>query len=107
MPTLAENKTKQRAFPRDCPNCGRQGVVQAVVPYSLQSKYEGQLVTIEIPELESPRCRSCGQLVFGVAVERQINAAQRTLLRLLQPTEIRDGRERHGLTRSELAKRLG
>lgn len=107
MPTVVENKTKQRAFPRDCPNCGRQEVDLAVVPYSLQANYEGQLVTIEIPELETPRCRSCGQLVFGVGVEKQINAAERTLLRLLQPTEIRKSRERHGLTRSELAKRLG
>ena len=107
MPSTLDNKTKQRPFPRDCPKCGRQEVVLAVVPYSLQAKHDGDLHTIEIPELESPRCRACGQLVFGVGVEKQINAAERTLLRLLKPAEIRDGRERLGLTQSELANRLG
>ena len=107
MPATAESKTKQRPFPRDCPNCRRKEVVLAIVPYSLQVKYEGKLYTVDIPALETPRCKSCEQVVFGVSVEKQINTAERTLLRLLQPAEIREGRERLGLSRDELSDRLG
>jgi DNA-binding transcriptional regulator YiaG len=78
-----------------------------VFPYSLEIKHDDELHTIDIPGLEAPRCRSCGQLVFGVSVERQINSAQRRKLRLLQPAEVRQGRENLGLSRAEFAKRLG
>lgn len=107
MQTTIETKTKSRPCPRDCFRCRKSEVYPTVVPYSLQVKYEDSLYTVEIRELETPRCRACGEIVFDNHVDEQINAAQRKLLRLLQPAEIREGRERLGLTRDELAKRLG
>jgi DNA-binding transcriptional regulator YiaG len=107
MATTVERPAKQRPFPRFCANCGKQEVVLAVVPYSREFKYDNELYTIDIPNLESPRCRSCGQLVFGVNVDKQINAAERAQLKLLSASQIREGRERLGLSRVELAGRIG
>ena len=107
MQSTTEIKGKGRPFPRDCHRCGKREVYPAVIPYTLQVKYEESLHTLDIPHLETPRCRACDEIVFDTHVDEQINAAQRTQLHLLQPAEIRDGRERLGLTRTELAKRLG
>ena len=107
MQVSTEIKVKHRPFPRDCYRCGKREVYLAVVPYTLQVKYDESLHTLNFPQLETPRCRACGEIVFDNHVDEQINAAQRTRLHLLQPAEIRDGRERLGLSRSKLAKRLG
>jgi putative zinc finger/helix-turn-helix YgiT family protein len=77
------------------------------MPYTLQVKYEEDLHTLDIPQLETPRCSACGEIVFDAHVDAQINAAQKRQLGLLQSAQIRDGRERLGLTRSQLAGRLG
>jgi DNA-binding transcriptional regulator YiaG len=77
------------------------------MPYTLQVNFEDALHTLDIPELETPRCRACGEVVFDAHVDAQINAAQRRQLGLLQPAQIRDGRERLSLTRGDLAGRLG
>jgi DNA-binding transcriptional regulator YiaG len=107
MITTLEGKSKQHPFPRFCPNCGKQEVVLTTVPYSLHFKYDDESHALEIQNLESPRCRACGQLVFGISVDRQFIAAERNYLGLLHAGQIRAGRERVGLTRSELAIRLG
>jgi putative zinc finger/helix-turn-helix YgiT family protein len=107
MSTMLERKTKEKPFPRFCPHCGRQEVVLAVVPYALQVKHDEVLHDIEIPHLETSRCRSCGQMVFGNRADEQISAAVRSQLHLLGPTEIRDSRNRLGLTLDVMAERLG
>lgn len=107
MQTLTEAKGKSKPFPWDCYRCGQREVYRALVPYSLQVNYEDVLHTLDLPRFETPRCRACGEIVFDNCVDAQINAAQRTLLSLLQPAEILEGRERLDLTRGELAKRLG
>ena len=105
--TTIETKFKSRPFPRDCFRCGKREVYRTIIPYSLQVKYEDVLHPLDLPQLETPRCRACDEIVFDTHVDMQINSAQRTLLHLLQPEQIRDGRERLDLTRGELAKRLG
>lgn len=107
METTTEITVKNRPFPRDCYRCGKREVYRDVIPYALQVKYEGILHSLEVPRLETPRCRACGEIVFVAHVDAQINADERTLLRLLQPTEIQNGLERLGLTQRELANRLG
>lgn len=107
MQTLTETKGKNKPFPWDCYRCGQREVYRDIVPYSLQVNYEDALHTLDLPRLETPRCRACGEIVFDNCVDAQINAAQRTLLDLLQPGEIFEGRERRDLSRGELAKRLG
>jgi DNA-binding transcriptional regulator YiaG len=77
------------------------------MPYTIQVRYEDVLHSLQFAELEAPRCRACGEIVFDAHVDAQINTAERIHLKLLQPAAIRDGRERLGLTRGELATRLG
>jgi len=107
MTTTLERPVKQKPFPWLCFNCGKQEVLLAVVPYSRQFKYEDKLYSVDLPNLESPRCRVCGQLSFGVNVDIQVIAAERKVLHLLSGSQIRAGRERLGMNHAELAALLG
>jgi putative zinc finger/helix-turn-helix YgiT family protein len=78
-----------------------------VLAYTAKVKHDGVLHAIEIPALRVPRCRSCGELIFDDHVDDQINAALRSHLNLLTPSQIRAARERLQLTQSELAAKLG
>jgi DNA-binding transcriptional regulator YiaG len=107
MTTTLEHPVKQKPFPRLCFNCGKHEVFLAVVPYSREFKYEDKLYSVDLPTLESPRCRACGELSFGVNVDIQVVTAERKVLRLLSGTQIRAGRERLGMTPADLANLLG
>ena len=107
MASTLERPVKQKPYPWFCGNCGKQEVILAIVPYTAEFRYEGTLHSVDLPNLESPRCRACGQLVFGVNVDIQVVAAERKLLQLLSGVQIRAGRERLGLTQAELASLLG
>jgi DNA-binding transcriptional regulator YiaG len=107
MQTATECASKSRPFPRDCYRCGKREVYPAVIPYSVELDFEGAQHVVDIPQLETPRCRACGEIIFDASVDAQINTAERTHLRLLQPVEIRAGRARLALSRVELATRLG
>ena len=107
MANTLDRPVKQKPFPRFCFNCRKQEVFLAVVPYSRQFKYEDELHTVDLPNLESPRCRACSEMVFDTHVDIQVIAAERKLLHLLSGPQIRAGRERLGLTQAELARLLG
>ena len=64
-----------RPFPWHCPRCRRQEVWLVKIPYQTQRLHEGQLVTVDIPELAVPRCRNCGELVFNYSADEQIARA--------------------------------
>jgi putative zinc finger/helix-turn-helix YgiT family protein len=78
-----------------------------VIAYRARVKHDGVVHEIEIPALEVPRCRSCGELIFDDHVDDQINAALRSYLNLLTPVQIRAARDTLQLTQSELAEKLG
>jgi hypothetical protein len=58
-----------------------------VLPYTAKAKHDGVLHAIEIPVLEIKRCHSCGELIFDDHVDDQINAALRSYLNLLTPSQ--------------------
>jgi putative zinc finger/helix-turn-helix YgiT family protein len=82
-------------------------VVPTVIDYTAKVKHDGVVHELHVPELEIPRCETCGETVITTAVDERINDALRSRLRFLTPAQMRKGIEALGLTQQELAKRLG
>jgi len=73
--TNGRAKRTGRAFPWHCPKCRQKEVWLVNIPYQTQRLHEGQLVTVDIPQLSVPRCRNCGELVFNYSADEQIAQA--------------------------------
>lgn len=102
-----EARTGPRPFPWYCPKCRNREVRPALISYRCEMAHDGQLHSVEVPQLTVPRCGHCGELVFNDDAEAQIRRALRKQLRLLTPEEIRTARMGLGLSEKELADRLG
>ena len=112
MSTLPEQTVKRpvgadRPFPWRCHHCWKDAVYPGTVSFDAQIRHDGRVYEFNIPRLEIPVCRSCGEKSFTLQVDDQINAALRAHLRLLTPAEIAAALERIGLTQKEAAERLG
>jgi hypothetical protein len=68
-------ETPARPFPWFCPNCRRQEVRRATIPYQCERLHEGQPTTVVLENFSVPRCDNCGELVFDYEAEEQINRA--------------------------------
>jgi hypothetical protein len=69
--------TQGRPFPWFCPNCRRQEVRRATIPYECQRCDDGQPITVFLSALDVPKCGNCGELIFTYETEEQINRAYR------------------------------
>lgn len=96
-----------RPFPWHCRQCRQESVIPARIDYACEINFDGQLVTVTTRDLEIPICSNCGEKVFTENVDDQINIALRSQLNLLAPAEIRDSISKLGLSRKEVADRLG
>jgi putative zinc finger/helix-turn-helix YgiT family protein len=96
-----------RPFPWKCPSCLKCEVFPDEISYTAEIKHDGILHSVHLPALRIPKCRSCGEVLFGDSADEQINSALRSLLRLLTPVQIRKNRRELELSQSELAERLG
>lgn len=96
-----------RPFPWKCSRCGKRSVYRSAAPYSLEIEHDGRLHTVEVAELDAPRCRECGEIVMDDHTNHQVSDAFRKQLGLLSPEEIRRNREVLGLTPGELSEALG
>lgn len=77
------------------------------MPYTIEIRHDGIAYNIAIPELVVPQCRSCGELLFDNQADSQVDDAVRAELKLLVPSQIRQGRMQLGLNQADLAKRIG
>src|ERR1700733_9449159 len=100
-------QSKYRPFPWHCPRCRRKEVRPAAIHYQCERTHDGRKHTIDIPELETPKCGHCGELVLTYAQDDVIRRALRRQLGLLQADEIEAGRAALALTQEGLAARLG
>lgn len=98
---------KTAPFPWKCGQCRQRTVHPATVPYTVEAEHDGRSYTLAMPDLKTPRCQNCGELVLDSAANRQISEALRQQLGLLSPEQIRTNREALGLTQRHLAGRLG
>jgi len=90
-----------------CGKCGQKVLRLATVPYSTTIEHDGRTYRVEIPELTVPQCANCQAISIDDEADQQISAAFRRAARLLAREDIREGRERLGLTQKEFANLLG
>lgn len=97
----------KRAFSPKCSKCRKRTMALSAIPYSITINHDGREYAVEIPSLVVPKCTACGNFVLDDEANEQIDRAFRHKARLLTPEQIREGRERLGLTQQALADRLG
>lgn len=96
-----------RTFPKRCGKCGQKQMQLATVSYANTIEHDGRTYRVEIPALTVPRCANCQAISIDDEADRQISSAFRLEARLLTPEEIRNGREKLGLTQKQFASLLG
>jgi len=96
-----------RTYPKRCGKCGQKKMQLATVAYATTIEHDGRAYRVEIPALTVPRCGNCQAISIDDEADQQISAAFRREARLLTPEEIREGREKLGLTQKEFANLLG
>lgn len=90
----AEIKTKSpllrsvEQFPWRCNLCAKKQVFPTNLHFEAEVRYDGRLVRFPVPYLEIPVCRACGEKVFTIPVDEQINAALRSHLHFSHPPRI-------------------
>lgn len=98
---------KAKPFPWKCPSCLKVEVRPTTADYLASVKHEGRLHNVRVPKFRVPKCSACGEMLFGVETDQQIQGALRRQLGLLAPEEIRGWREQLGLTQIAFAEALG
>ena len=113
MSILPEDVTAKRhpmadkPFPWRCRNCREMSVVPQRIDYQDRVRYDDRMVSYLARDIEIPICRNCGEKVFTENVDAQLCEALQRHLNLLTPAQIREGISRLGLSRKEVADRLG
>jgi putative zinc finger/helix-turn-helix YgiT family protein len=79
----------------------------ATVPYATTIEHDGRAYRVEIPALTVPQCKNCRALSIDADADHEISAAFRRHAGLLTPQEIRQGRDKLGLTQKQFANLLG
>jgi len=77
------------------------------VAYATTIEHDGRAYRVEIPTLKVPQCGHCQAISIDDEADQEISAAFRREARLLAPMEIRQGREKLGLTQKQFANLLG
>jgi putative zinc finger/helix-turn-helix YgiT family protein len=96
-----------RTFPKRCGKCGQKKMHLATVNYATSIEHDGRTYHVKIPALTVPQCANCKALSIDDEADQQISAAFRREAGLLTPEEIREGREKLGLTQKLFANLLG
>lgn len=96
-----------RSFPRTCVKCRAKSVVQTTVARTCEIKYDGKLLSVNVPDLPVEQCSACGNVTVGAESEARIDDAVRSHIGLLTPAQIRECRKELDLTQPELAEAIG
>ena len=81
---MAKRRPSAGRVPWVCPVCRKKEVRQATIPYHAERLYSGQLIAVDIPNLEVPKCDNCGELVFNYRADEQILEAVRSQAHLTE-----------------------
>jgi putative zinc finger/helix-turn-helix YgiT family protein len=98
---------KVRPFPWKCPACHNKTVQDAVLDYSTDIDHDGKTYTVHVPNLRTPSCIHCGNIVLTDDANQVISKAFRYEASLLTPDQIKSHRDELGMTQKELAAYLG
>lgn len=92
--------------PRKCGNCRRPAVLPVPERYETILEHDGRAYPVAVDGLVVDVCSACGNRVLGDDADERLSRALREAAGLLQPEEIRAGRERLGVTQKALAEQL-
>ncbi len=95
-----------KPYPWKCGQCRERAVYRETTAYTVDLEHDGRSYTVTLPDLAVHRCRQCGAMSLDDEANRRITEALRREIGLLAPEEIRQHRERLGLTQKELAEHL-
>lgn len=107
LPASEVGQVPGKPFPWRCLKCRKKAVWPVTIAYTTKIKVEGQVHSVQTPNLVVPRCQECGELHFDNHAAEQTSKAVRAQLHLLLPEQIRANRLALGLNLEELASRLG
>ena len=96
-----------RTYPKRCGKCGQKAMRLATLGYATTIDHDGRAYRVEMPGLTVSQCSNCLAISIDDEADRQISAAFRREARLLTPEEIRQGRDKLGLTQKQFANLLG
>jgi putative zinc finger/helix-turn-helix YgiT family protein len=71
--------------------------------YETEIEHDGRAYPVKVPDLEVLKCEACHAVVLDDTANRKVTEAFRAAVGLLTPEEIREGRQRAGLTQQQLA----
>src|SRR5438105_12389096 len=94
-------------YTKRCGKCCQKRMHLATVAYTTTIEHDGRTYRVEIPALTVPQCGNCQALSIDDEADQQISAAFRRAAGLLAPEEIRQSREKLGLTQKQFANLLG
>jgi len=77
---IIDKAPNYRPFPWKCMACAKNEVRLTVIPYDCECNVHGVLHPVHLDALEIPICSACGELVFTVAVDEQIETALEDML---------------------------
>lgn len=93
-----------KPFPWKCGACRERAVGPATLDsYTAELDHDGRTYLVTVRQFPVARCERCGAIVLDEAGNRRLSEALRATVGLLQPHEVRAGREGLGLTQRELA----
>ena len=90
-------------FPLKCSKCKERQVQRTVLDYRAAFEHDGRAYDFVVPGLSVLQCQRCGTIVLDDQANKLISAAFRQHAGLLPPNQIRQHRERLGLTQKQLA----
>src|SRR5688500_12031064 len=96
----------ERVFSKKCAKCRQRTVALAAVPYTIQIDHDGRKHTVSFDAISLPKCGNCGEIAIDAYAEQLIYEEFRREAHLLTPEQIRQGRERLGLTQQQFADLL-
>lgn len=104
---MSEESRIVKPYPWKCGRCRQRAVKPAIVDYSTTIEQDGRTYEVAVPQLPVARCETCGDIVLDDEANERISETFRALLALLTPAQIRQNRERLGLSPQQLADALG
>lgn len=97
---------KPAAVTEQCVICGEHAATHSVQTQQFAYR-EGEKETLLAAVVPVLSCAACGESYAGLEAEEAQHEAVCRYLDRLTPAEIRDLRQRHGLTQAKLAERTG
>ncbi len=96
-----------KPFPWKCGHCRERAVYRVTLDTcTTELDHDRRKHLISVANFPVARCEKCGSIILDDAATRRLSDALRSTAGLLQPGEIRAGREALGLSQKERASYL-